>query len=61
MVQKAVAFLKDVRNEMAQVSWPSMSELIDSTKVVIVTMVLLSLVVALLDAVCAQIMSRILQ
>ncbi len=35
--------------------------LIDSTKVVIVTMILLSLVVALLDAVCAQIMSRILQ
>ncbi len=60
MIQKAAAFIKDVRNEMAQVSWPPLTELLDSTKVVIVTMVLVSLVVALFDLVCAKLMSWII-
>ena len=60
MIQKAVAFLKDVRNEMAQVSWSPTRELFDSTKVVIVTMFLLSVIVALFDAMCSVLMQWIL-
>ena len=60
MIQKAVTFIKDVRNEMAQVSWPPMDELIGSTKVVIVTMALSSVVVAFIDLICAKLMSWIL-
>ena len=61
MIQKAAAFIKDVRNEMAQVSWPPRDELTGSTKVVIVTMILVSLVVAFFDLICARLMSWILR
>ena len=57
MIGKAAAFLKDVRNEMSQVSWATRRELWDSTKVVIVTMILLSSIIALFDFVCAHLIS----
>ena len=57
MIRKAATFIKDVRNEMSQVSWESPQELVDSTKVVLVTMILLSLIVASFDFVCARFMA----
>ena len=57
MIGKAVAFVKDVRNELSQVSWASRRELWDSTKVVIVTMILLSSIVATIDFFCAHLIS----
>ncbi len=36
LVEKIRAFVRDVRTEMAKVSWPSQEELKDSTLVVIV-------------------------
>ena len=57
MSWKAAAFLKDVRNEMSQVSWATRRELWDSTKVVIVTMILLSSIVAVIDFFCAHLIS----
>jgi len=57
VIGKAAAFLKDVRNEMSQVSWATRRELWDSTKVVIVTMILLSSIVAVIDFFCAHLIS----
>ena len=57
MIRRAVVFLKDVRNELGQVSWAPPRELWESTKVVLATVALLSLVIGLFDLVCARLMS----
>ena len=61
MIAKAIAFFKDVRSEMAQVSWPTLDQLWDSTKVVLITMVLLSAVIGLFDLICAQLIGWIIR
>ena len=61
MIQKSIAFLKDVRSELSQVSWPAPRELWDSTKVVLVTMLLLSAVIGVFDLVCAQLIRWVLR
>ena len=42
-------FFKDVRTESAKVSWPSRGELRDSTVVVIVTVIIVSAFVGIVD------------
>ncbi len=44
-------FFKDVRTESAKVSWPTRSELRDSTIVVIVTVLIVSAFVGVVDRV----------
>ena len=60
MIQKSIAFIKEVRSELSQVSWSPLPELWASTKVVLVTVALLSLVIGLFDWVCAWLIDRIL-
>ena len=55
MFQKAMRFLKDVKVEMAKVSWPTREELKGSTIVVIVVSLLFAAFVFLAD----QILSRL--
>ena len=57
MIRKVVVFLKDVRSELGQVSWAPPRELWESTKVVLVTVALLSLVIGFFDLICARLMS----
>jgi preprotein translocase SecE subunit len=61
VIQKTIVFFKDVQSELAQVSWPTPRELVESTKVVLVTMFLLSMVIGLFDAICAFLISRVLR
>ena len=61
MITKSIAFIKDVRSELSQVSWPTYEQLWDSTKVVLVTMILLSAVIGLIDLVCARLISWIIR
>ena len=61
MIEKSIAFIKDVRSELSQVSWPTFEQLLDSTKVVLVTMILLSAVIGLFDLVCARLISWIIR
>jgi len=42
-------FIKDVRSESAKVSWPSRQELRDSTVVVIVTVIIVSTFIGIVD------------
>ncbi len=57
MFGKLAVFIKEVRAEMAQVSWSPPRELWESTKVVLVTAGLLSLVIGFFDLICARLMS----
>jgi len=61
VIAKTIAFIKDVQNELSQVSWPTVDQLWDSTKVVLVTMILLSAVIGLFDLVCARLISWIIR
>ena len=61
MIAKTVAFIKDVRSELSQVSWPTFNQLLDSTRVVLMTMILLSAVIGLFDLVCARLISWIIR
>ena len=61
MIAKSIAFIKDVQSELSQVSWPTWGQLLDSTKVVLATMILLSAVIGLFDLVCARLISWIIR
>jgi len=49
MKDKLINFFKDIYIEMRKVSWPKKEELKDSTKVVLVTMVIFAIFVFIVD------------
>jgi preprotein translocase subunit SecE len=49
MFQRMVKFLKEVRNELKRVSWPSKDEIRGSTVVVIVIVLVLAVFIGLVD------------
>jgi preprotein translocase subunit SecE len=51
MKEKIIAFFQDVVKEMKKVTWPTKEELIESTKVVIIVCVVLSLFTYVIDLV----------
>lgn len=60
MLEKASEFIKDVRVESTKVTWPSRKELRESTIVVIVTVTLISMFIAVVDRVVAQVVTLII-
>ncbi len=42
-------YVKEVRLEMAKISWPTRDELMDSTRLVIITIILVSAFVGVVD------------
>ncbi|MBC7185616.1 MAG: preprotein translocase subunit SecE [Calditrichaeota bacterium] len=55
MFEKAINFLREVKIEMAKVSWPTREELKGSTTIVIITTLLFAVFIFITD----QIISRI--
>jgi|YNPNPStandDraft_1061719.scaffolds.fasta_scaffold42408_4 preprotein translocase subunit SecE len=55
MFEKAINFLREVKIEMAKVSWPTREELKGSTTIVIITTLLFAVFIFIAD----QIISRI--
>ncbi|MFH1865480.1 MAG: preprotein translocase subunit SecE [Candidatus Eisenbacteria bacterium] len=49
MFQRLVKFIKEVRNELKRVSWPSKDEIRGSTLVVIVIVLVLAVFIGLVD------------
>ena len=49
MFQRLVKFIKEVRNELTRVSWPSRDEIRGSTAVVIAIVLILSVFIGLVD------------
>ncbi len=54
-------FAKDIRVEFLKVSWPTRQELRDSTIVVIITVILVSIFVGLVDQVLSALMALIIR
>jgi len=54
MKDKIIAFFQDVVKEMKKVAWPTKEELIESTKIVIVVCIVLSLFTYVIDMIINQ-------
>jgi preprotein translocase subunit SecE len=54
MKDKIIAFFEDVVKEMKKVTWPTKEELIESTKIVIVVCIVLSLFTYVIDMIINQ-------
>ncbi len=61
LMERIRGFFKDVRAESAKVSWPTRNELRDSTIVVIITVILVSIFVGLVDQVLTLLMRFIIR
>ncbi len=59
-MQKFIQYLKDVRGEMAKVSWPSRNEVVAGTTLVVVLSVVISVVVKVFDLALTKLLSLIL-
>jgi preprotein translocase subunit SecE len=59
MKDKIINFFLDIVKEMKKVSWPKKEELIDSTKVVVVTIMISAVLVYAIDRLLSQIFKAI--
>ena len=60
-IRKSRQFVADVRMELRKSAWPTRSELVESTVVVILTVAVLSLFVGVSDAIIVQMVSLLLR
>ena len=61
MLEKAIQFLKDVRNEVKRVTWPSKKEAMGGTGVVLVTVFLISIFLGLVDTLLSKIVESLIK
>ena len=61
MANKIAKFLGDVKVELGKVSWPTRLELINSTIVVIVSVVLLAIFIGICDLVFSRIVNLLIR
>lgn len=54
VLNKTKKFISEVRGEMHKVSWPTREELIQSTAVVLMTMLILSAFIGIVDFIFSQ-------
>ncbi|NLL62551.1 MAG: preprotein translocase subunit SecE [Candidatus Atribacteria bacterium] len=59
--QKLVNFIKEARAELKKVTWPNRKELISSTIVVMVAVVLVAIYLGLIDLLFSRVVAIILQ
>ncbi len=57
MIERIKIYLSETRTELKKVTWPSRQDLIDSTKVVIVATLIMTVFVGIVD----QVLSRIIK
>ena len=60
MANKFTNFFKDIKLEMAKVSWPNKDELIGSTVIVLVSLAILSAFIGVCDVVLSKIVNIIM-
>lgn len=53
MVKKITGFFQEVRAELQKVTWPTRDELVGSTGVVLMVMLILSVYIGFADLVCS--------
>ncbi len=59
MFKRLVKFIKEVRNELRRVSWPSRDEIRGSTTVVVVIVLILAVFIGLVDRALSYLVSFI--
>ncbi|MEP7147088.1 MAG: preprotein translocase subunit SecE [bacterium] len=59
MKDKIVNFFEDIYKEMKKVSWPKKQELIESTKVVVITMIISAIFVYIIDKGISELLKAI--
>ncbi len=59
MKDKIINFFEDIYKEMKKVSWPKKAELIDSTKIVILRMLISAVFVYIIDKGISELMKAI--
>jgi preprotein translocase subunit SecE len=59
-VKKIISFLKESRAELKKVNWPSKEEVLTSTRVVIISILIIAGVIALVDYVIKTVVFAIL-
>jgi len=57
---KIIQFIKEARIELKKVNWPTRKELIDSTKVVLITSALLAAFIGGIDFLLSQLINSLL-
>ncbi|HMS32805.1 MAG TPA: preprotein translocase subunit SecE [Ignavibacteria bacterium] len=59
MKDKIINFFEDIYKEMKKVSWPKKDELIESTKVVVITMLISAVIVYIIDKGISELLKAI--
>ena len=59
-MQKFVQYLKDVRSEMAKVSWPSRDEVVGATTLVVILSIMFSIVIKIFDMALSRVLGFLL-
>jgi len=57
---KITEFIREARVELKKVSWPTRKELIDSTKVVLITSFILAVFIGLIDFLLSHLINALL-
>ena len=60
MFEKIVKFLKETKAEMRKVTWPTRDELVESTKIVIIATLVVTLFIGVIDQILTLIIRRLL-
>ncbi len=61
MKDRIQRFLREVKVEMSKVSWPTLEELKNSTKVVIVAVILITIFIGVVDRVLGWIIGHLMR
>jgi preprotein translocase subunit SecE len=55
-MQKFIQYLKDVRSEMAKVSWPTRDEVVGATTLVVILSIIVSIVIKVFDMALSRVL-----
>jgi len=59
-VKKIIAFLRESKAELKKVNWPSKEEVLTSTRVVIISILIIAVVIAIMDYVIKTVIFSII-
>lgn len=59
-MNKIIQFLKEAKVELKKVNWPTRKELVDSTKVVLISSILLIVFIGLIDYILSKLIHVLL-
>jgi len=59
--EKIVNYFEDISREMKKVSWPSREELVESTKIVIIVSIILSVATWIVDSGITQVLKVVIR